>query len=383
MIGGTPKVFISYRREETAGHAGRIYDVMSSHFGDSNVFMDVDIAPGVDFVKQITDYVGGCHVLLVVMGPHWATISNGGTVPRIAQPGDFVRLEVESALRRRDVTVIPVLVGGARMPDPARLPPELRPLARRNAIELSDVRWRYDIDRLLMTLDSLLAGTSAVHRVVLPAQRRRPESLSPVALVLGATLIAALSGGVGRALAQAVTTDDPQGKVGRLVDQAASRGLTWAVVGAAVAIWLTAGLRNGGLASRLLMSVFLGGLAGVAAAAVASGPKYLIDPRPEAATLDALGVAGVIVVGALVGALVGRLWDRHGSAGLVAGVVAGAAVGFILQAGGAENATAMGRVLISGFNAAVIVGFVTLTRALLGERAAQRISTGVPTGVRL
>src|SRR5204862_6256136 len=97
---GEPKVFISYRREETAGHAGRLYDVMASRFGDSNVFMDVDIAPGVDFVNRITQAVDACHVLLVIIGPRWASITNGAATPRLAQPGDFVRLEVEEGLRR-------------------------------------------------------------------------------------------------------------------------------------------------------------------------------------------------------------------------------------------------------------------------------------------
>ena len=76
---------------------------------------------------------------------------------RLADPEDFVRLEVETALRRTDVTPIPVLVAGARMPNREDLPPELRPITRRNALELSDQRWRYDVGRLISTLDQLLA----------------------------------------------------------------------------------------------------------------------------------------------------------------------------------------------------------------------------------
>src|SRR4051812_17964530 len=176
MSGGAAKVFISYRREETAGHAGRLYDVMSSRFGDSNVFMDVDIAPGVDFVDRIKDAVGRCHVLLVIMGPHWATATTGGALPRIFEPEDFVRLEVETGIRRQNVTVIPVLVGGAKMPDPTALPAPLRPVTRRNAIELSDTRWRYDVDRLLGALGGLLKDTSAVHKAVRPPA---PAAVAP------------------------------------------------------------------------------------------------------------------------------------------------------------------------------------------------------------
>ena len=70
-----PKIFISYRREETSAHAGRLYDTMAAEFGDGNVFMDVDLAPGIDFVERITDVVAACHVLIVVMGPRWSTVA--------------------------------------------------------------------------------------------------------------------------------------------------------------------------------------------------------------------------------------------------------------------------------------------------------------------
>ena len=95
-----PKVFITYRREETAIHAGRLYDAMVARFGEGNVFMDVDMAPGVDFVERITEAVAACHVLIVVMGPTWATVKNDEGEARLADPEDFVRLEVETALRR-------------------------------------------------------------------------------------------------------------------------------------------------------------------------------------------------------------------------------------------------------------------------------------------
>ena len=143
-----PKVFISYRRQETSAYAGRLYDSMAAAFGDANVFMDVDLAPGIDFVDRITNAVSACHVLIVVMGPRWATVTDEDGGVRIADAEDFVRLEVGTALRRSDVTVIPVLVSGARMPDGDDLPSDLRPLTRRNALELSDGRWRDDVRRL-------------------------------------------------------------------------------------------------------------------------------------------------------------------------------------------------------------------------------------------
>jgi hypothetical protein len=157
-----PKVFITYRREETAAHAGRLYDAMVTRFGEANVFMDVDMAPGIDFVQRITEAVAACEVLIVVMGPTWATVKDERGRARLADPEDFVRLEVETALRRSDVTPIPVLVSGARMPKREDLPPEIQAITRRNAVELSHQRWRYDISRLTTALDELLAEIAVV-----------------------------------------------------------------------------------------------------------------------------------------------------------------------------------------------------------------------------
>jgi TIR domain len=149
------RVFISYRRQDSAAYAGRVYDAMVDRFGERKVFMDLDLAPGVDFVERITEAVSACQVLIEVIGPTWAGVKNDEGEVRIAAPEDFVRLELEIALKRPDVTVIPVLVAGAQMPDRRDLPPELEAIARRNALELSDRRWRYDVGQLLSALESL------------------------------------------------------------------------------------------------------------------------------------------------------------------------------------------------------------------------------------
>jgi len=203
-----PKLFVSYRREETAGHAGRLYDAIAGHFGDRNVFMDVDLAPGVDFVEQITAAVGVCDVLLVVMGPRWGAPSEETGRPRLEDPNDFVRLEVETALHRPDVRVIPLLVAGARMPDPHELPESVRALSRRNALELSDLRWRYDVGRLVSTLAELLEGPSVASEVAasapdlprppapLPRGRRARRSVIAAAVALGVAAAALTLAGV-------------------------------------------------------------------------------------------------------------------------------------------------------------------------------------------
>jgi hypothetical protein len=191
-----PKVFITYRREETAIYAGLLYDAMVARFGEGNVFMDVDMALGVDFVERITEAVAACQVLIVVMGPRWATVEDEHGRARIADPEDFVRLEVETALRRTDVTPIPVLVAGARMPGQEDLPPELRAITRRNALELGDQRWRDDIGRLISTLDELLAESPSVPaspedtsdratvRVPTPERRRGIAGISVAGIIV-------------------------------------------------------------------------------------------------------------------------------------------------------------------------------------------------------
>jgi hypothetical protein len=198
------KLFLSYRREETAGHAGRLYDAVAARFGDRNVFMDVDMAPGVDFVDRITEAVGDCDVLLVVIGPAWATLPDDRGRPRLDHADDYVRLELETALRTPGVAVVPLLVGGARMPRPEELPESVRALSRRNALELSDLRWRHDVGRLVETLGELREdGTGAVPE---PARPPRRAWLGAVAAVLALLALAA-----GLALAGVFSGEDGDG----------------------------------------------------------------------------------------------------------------------------------------------------------------------------
>jgi hypothetical protein len=138
------KIFISYRREDAAAYAGRLCDRLNAALSADRVFMDVeDIRPGEDFEQAIQEKIAGCEVVLAVIGPRWLEIMS----KRGGQGDDFVRQELSAALERQ-ITVIPVLVGGARMPAPADLPPELERLSRRNAVELSDTRFDRDVAHL-------------------------------------------------------------------------------------------------------------------------------------------------------------------------------------------------------------------------------------------
>jgi len=134
---GPGRIFISYRRDDSAFPAGWLYDRLCAHLGSEQVFKDVDsIDPGDDFFRVVEDAVGSCQVLLALIGDRWLDITDETGHRRLDKPDDFVRLEIEAALRR-DVRVVPVLVGRAPMPRSEQLPDSLRGLIRRQAIELS------------------------------------------------------------------------------------------------------------------------------------------------------------------------------------------------------------------------------------------------------
>ena len=180
-------IFISYRRDDTEGEAGRLFDDLVREFGENSVFMDVaGISPGLDFRKVIDDNVAGCGVLLAMIGPTWSTITDSSGQRRLDAPNDFVRLEIASALAR-SVAVIPVLVHDAKMPHPAELPDNLKDLAYRNSVEITHARWNSDVQLLIEALAqytgaSSIASSEPVHATVpvqLPPANPAPQQPAP------------------------------------------------------------------------------------------------------------------------------------------------------------------------------------------------------------
>lgn len=150
------RIFIGYRRDDSAGHVGWLRHLLSQRFGAAEIFRDIDtIPPGVDFVEAIEAAVGSCEVLLAVIGPRWLTATDARGQWRLDHPEDFVRVEIATALER-NIWVIPVLVQDARMPRSDELPPALARLARRQAVELRDASWDYDVGRLIAVLEPIL-----------------------------------------------------------------------------------------------------------------------------------------------------------------------------------------------------------------------------------
>ena len=153
-------IFVSYRRSDSQGEAGRLFDDLVKNFGEDMVFMDVAaIEAGRDFRKAIEEGVTKCGVLLVVIGLEWVEAKDEHGARRLNDPADFVRIETASALKR-DIPVIPVLVRGAKMPTAEQLPEELKELAFRNCIELTHARWKSDIQLLVEALHRLLGNSS-------------------------------------------------------------------------------------------------------------------------------------------------------------------------------------------------------------------------------
>jgi len=151
-----PDIFISYRRDDSSGHAGRLFDVMRGRFGDESVFMDVtDIQPGVDFTEALDRALSSCGVVLVLIGTQWLIATDASGRRRIDDPGDHLRREIAGALAR-EAHVIPVLLRGARMPAEHDLSEDIRPLALRQAQEVSDSRWAFDTDQLIRSVENAL-----------------------------------------------------------------------------------------------------------------------------------------------------------------------------------------------------------------------------------
>ena len=146
------KVFISYRRGDSAGYAGRVRDRLERELGRDLLFMDVDaIAFGTNFEKVLHEEVAKCGVLLALIGPNWSEACDENGNRRLDDPKDFVRVEISAALQR-DIPVIPILLDGARIPKSNQLPEDLKELASRNGLDVRHASFHDDMDRLISGL---------------------------------------------------------------------------------------------------------------------------------------------------------------------------------------------------------------------------------------
>jgi hypothetical protein len=358
----TPHVFISYRREDTSVHAGWLHDELAARWGERNIFIDVDLELSVNFVRRLNELLADCHVMLVVIGPRWATIENEQGRPRLFEDRDFVRFEVEKALERPDVKVIPALVAGAHMPDPEQLPESLRELPDLNGIRISDdlLHRRDDVRRLIAAVEGAIPSPQT-------------EAPSFVRLLLEGLLVAAVAGLAGGLVGGAIQ-ESGHDDVSRILSHVTRRAITWAVVGAALAVWLSILRGESRGVGRALFGLILGALAGALGGAIYGAAVTL----PESVTADArqqIQLGALAVTGGVIGALVGRLWiPRRAGPGLLAGAAGGAFAQVVLIAGD----WGFRSWLEVGFRSVLMVVFVLATMfALDALRSTAAASTGV------
>jgi hypothetical protein len=152
-----PGIFVSYRRIDSLAYAGRLFDRLSDHFGDDRVFMDIEggIARGDDFPQAIETALQMAAAVVVLIGRQWVTCTDAHGKRRLDHSDDWVRTEIVTALKRK-VLLLPVLVGGAAMPTQSDLPTELQSLTRKQASEISDGRWDYDVGEIIKALERVV-----------------------------------------------------------------------------------------------------------------------------------------------------------------------------------------------------------------------------------
>ena len=172
-------IFISYRREDAEGQAGRLFDDLSAHFGRDAVFMDVaGIKRGMDFRRIIDEHVTSCGVLLVIIGKRWLSVTDNKGKRRLDDANDFVRLETAAALSR-DIPVVPVLVHDAVMPTEQELPDVLKELAFRNGTELTHARWDSDVKLLVEDLRPYLETPATAAAATQPTRDQSSAATVP------------------------------------------------------------------------------------------------------------------------------------------------------------------------------------------------------------
>lgn len=170
------KIFISYRRDDSAGYAGRLYDRLVKHFGDDHLFMDIDqIEPGEDFVEVLQKILQAVQVAVILIGKSWLDSKDETGQRRLDNPDDWVRIEIATLLERK-IRVIPVLVGSAMLPQASQIPEPLIPLVRRQAFEIRDTRFHTDVDKLIQALEKIIQS-----QIIQPSVK--PYSISPDAVI--------------------------------------------------------------------------------------------------------------------------------------------------------------------------------------------------------
>lgn len=182
-------IFISYRRDDSAGHTRALATRLQQRFGENRVFLDVDdIRSGENFIDKIEQAGCATRALLAVIGPNWLTAADQHGARRLDDPKDYVRAEIRTALER-GILVIPVLVGDAKLPATELLPDDLRPLTRRNALEIRHSRFADDVAHLAQDLQA----STGLRPVAQPGRQARSIGSRARRLLAAVAALAVLS----------------------------------------------------------------------------------------------------------------------------------------------------------------------------------------------
>ena len=181
-------VFVSYRRDDSQGFAGRLADDLTDILGDEAVFRDIEIPVGSDFTDVLHRAIAASDALLVVIGRGWVQRGPGGYGDRLFEPTDWVRTEIEAALAQRK-HLVPVLTGGARMPAADELPQSIRQLCVLQAAELTDRHWDEEVELLADRLRTLCPGLDTATGTVTRPVHHRGESPADVMRDIGERLL--------------------------------------------------------------------------------------------------------------------------------------------------------------------------------------------------
>jgi hypothetical protein len=335
---GRPSIFICYRRTDS-GWAGRLQRELTERFGSDAVFRDSTIPAGEEWQTHIDKALDACKVVLVMIGPSWT--ERGGRNGRLWDSDDMVRREIQRALLRSDVQVIPVLFDGAAMPARNDLPAELHRLLDRQAINLSDLRWDYDTGELGERI------ATSVHQIV-PRASRSPDRL-PTYVAVAMIVAAAVGGLVASRLALGLEPDplgwpppsstdvwsagwlDVTGR--RLAGIAVHYAILWGIVGGLIFGALHLALRDlrAGAPVGTLMGVGSGVVGGFAGALVYVLLKDALRLELGEIVLNGAAVAAAGgVLATAIAPLLGEV-DRsiQTTIGLVGGMIAGSLGGAI------------------------------------------------------
>ena len=218
-------IFVSYRHDDSSGHAGRVFDRLCEHFGEPKIFMDVErMQAGEDFVDAIVNAVASCEILIAIIGRRWLLNAEDSS-----RRLDFVRLEIVTAFDR-GLRVVPVLVQGAVMPQGPDLPTDLAKLPRLHAIELSDLRWRRDVDQLINALERILVEREeARRRAAEEAEERQRREVETLRVEHALGLEATLEVGKERERKDQVTTQTRIVEIRRWVNRHGKSVFSWLV----------------------------------------------------------------------------------------------------------------------------------------------------------